>query len=327
MTALLSGAVFGAATIVAGVYSPAVIINQFKFQDWHMLQTFIGATASSAAIYKIAERLGYVSLRPRSSSPVGLFGQYDGNVMGGFLLGAGMAISGSCPGTVLAQLGAGLQTGVYALGGAIFGGIAWTGFLAQAAKAQKEKADVKPETKTLDEKLGFSKATTFVTFEGLCLSAIAVSVAYNTGSDWTLFSAGGGLFLGLAQLFSLLTRRSMLGVSGSYEEVGNHFWWLLGGADSASWPSSRQNMLFATGVASGAWAVAQNFPSLLAGSVVETEPRLAAAGGFIMVVGSRLAGGCTSGHGISGLSLMSTSSLVTMGTALAAGGLIAPLVH
>lgn len=47
MATLLSGAVFGAATVVAGVYSPSVIISQFKFEDWHMLQTFLGATASS----------------------------------------------------------------------------------------------------------------------------------------------------------------------------------------------------------------------------------------------------------------------------------------
>ncbi|KAJ3506195.1 hypothetical protein NM208_g16103 [Fusarium decemcellulare] len=94
MASLLSGAVFGAATVAAGVYSPSVIINQFKFDDWHMLQTFLGATASSAVIYKIAERLGYVNVKPRSSSPVGLFGQYDGNVIGGFLLGTDRAL---CP--------------------------------------------------------------------------------------------------------------------------------------------------------------------------------------------------------------------------------------
>ncbi|UPK97552.1 hypothetical protein LCI18_008487 [Fusarium solani-melongenae] len=327
MASLISGAVFGAATVVAGVYSPSVIINQFKFEEWHMLQTFLGAAATSAVVSKILEGTGYVNLKPRSSSPIGLFGQYDGNVLGGFLLGAGMALSGSCPGTVLAQVGAGLQTGFYALGGAVLGGIVWTGFLSKAVKAQKERTGVKPETVTLNEKLGVSKAATVILFETLCLSAIAASVVYTTGSDWTLFSAGSGLFIGFAQLFSILVRRSMLGVSGSYEEAGNHFWWLLKGADSASYPSSRQNMLFATGVAAGAWAISKNFPELLAASIVETEPRLAAIGGFVMVVGSRLAGGCTSGHGISGLSLLSTSSLVTIGTAFAAAGLIAPLVH
>ncbi|KAH7189306.1 uncharacterized protein B0J16DRAFT_112435 [Fusarium flagelliforme] len=324
MAALLSGAVYGASTIASGVFLPSKIIDQFKFQDWHMLQTSLGAVASSAIIYKIAERYGYVKLKPRSSSPIGLFGHYDGNVLGGFLLGAGMAFSGSCPGTLFAQVGAGLRTGLYALGGAIVGGIAYTGYVAQAAKAQREKADVKPETVTLDENLGLSKDTTVAVFESVCLSVIAASVAYTTGSDWTVFSAGGGLFIGFSQLFSILIRRSMLGISGSYEEVGNHFWWLTRGS---SWPSSRQNTLFAAGMASGAWAITKVFPSFVPRDAIEVNPWLAGTGGFLMIVGSRLAGGCTSGHGVSGLSMMSTSSLVTMSTAFAAGSLIAPLVH
>ncbi|KAF4993942.1 hypothetical protein FGRMN_6130 [Fusarium graminum] len=309
MAALLSGAVYGASTVAAGVFLPSTIINQFKFQDWHMLQTSLGAVASSAIIYKVAERYGYVKLKPRSSSPIGLFGHYDGNVLGGFLLGAGMALSGSCPGTLFAQVGAGLRTGIYALGGAIAGGIAYTGYVAQAAKAQREKADVKPETVTLDENLGLSKDTTVAIFESACISAIAASVVYTAGSDWSLFSAGGGLFIGVSQLFSILIRRSMLGISGSYEELGNHFWWLT------------------KGMATGAWAITKVFPSFVPGDVVETEAWLAASGGFLMIVGSRLAGGCTSGHGVSGLSMMSTSSLVTMSTAFAAGSLIAPLAH
>ncbi|VZI17645.1 unnamed protein product [Fusarium fujikuroi] len=306
MAALFSGAVYGASTIAAGVYLPSTIIDQFKFQDWHMLQTSLGAVASSAIIYKIAERYGYIKFKPRSSSPIGLFGQYDGNVIGGFLLGAGMALSGSCPGTLFAQVGAGLRTGFYTLGGAILGGLAYTGYVAQAAKTQREKADVQPETVTLDENLGLSNDTTVALFESVCLSII------------------GGHFTLLAVLFSILVRRSMIGISGSYEEVGNHFWWLT---RDAPWPTSRQNTLFAVGMTSGAWVLAKVLPSFVKGHVVETEPLLAGVGGFLMIVGSRLAGGCPSGHGVSGLSLMSTSSLVTMSTAFAAGSLVAPLFH
>jgi uncharacterized membrane protein YedE/YeeE len=279
-------------------------------------------------VYKLAEGLGYLTLKPRSSSPLGIFSQYDGNIIGGLLLGAGMAISGSCPGTVLAQSGAGLKTGFYGLGGAVLGGIVYTGFVAKAIKWQKERTGVKPETVTLDQQLGLSSTATLVLFETLAVSAIAASVIYgNDSSDFTLFSAGSGLFLGFAQLFSILTRKSMLGVSGSYEEAGNHFWWLLGGADRNSFPASRQNMLFASGVAAGAWIIAQKAPSLLAEGLVETAPGLAVAGGVLMTVGARVAGGCTSGHGISGLSLFSVSSLVTIASVFLAGGLLAPLVH
>ncbi|KAF7548593.1 hypothetical protein G7Z17_g6961 [Cylindrodendrum hubeiense] len=328
MATLLSGAVFGAATVAAGIVQPSTIIAQFKFEDWHMLQTFLGATASSAVIYKVAESLGYVSLKSRSSSPIGLFSQYDGNIIGGCMLGAGMAMSGSCPGTLFAQSGLGLQTGFYALGGAILGGIVHVGIVSKAIKWQKEKTGVKPHAISLDKQLGVSKGSTLFLFEAVALSVIAASVIFTNGSsDWTLFSAGSGLFLGLAQLFSILTRKSMLGVSTSFEEIGSHFWWLVQGADSNSWPSSHQNILFATGAAVGAWVLAQNVPSLVADKAIETAPVLAVAGGFIMAIGSRIAGGCTSGHGVSGLSLLSTSSLITIVSLFTAGGLIAPLVH
>ncbi|KAI5463785.1 hypothetical protein BGZ63DRAFT_413296 [Mariannaea sp. PMI_226] len=325
---LVTGAVFGAATVAAGVYSPSLIISQFKFEDWHMAQTFIGATASSALVYKIAELLGYISLKPRSSSPIGIFSQYDGNIIGGALLGAGMAISGSCPGTVFAQIGTGLQTGYYALAGAVLGGIAFTGIISKAIKWQKEKTEVKPETTTLASQLGLSNTAVFLLFETLAISALAASVFLGKGSSqWTLFSAGSGLLIGFAQFVSILTRKSMLGVSTSYEEIGHHFWWLLRGADRNSFPSSRQNMLFASGVAAGAWGIAHAAPELLSKHIIETEPGLAVAGGFLMVVGARVAGGCTSGHGISGLSLFSVSSLVTITTTFLAGGLLGPLLH
>jgi len=46
-TSLLSGAAFGAALVAAGVYKPSVIISQVKFENYHMLQAFLAATASS----------------------------------------------------------------------------------------------------------------------------------------------------------------------------------------------------------------------------------------------------------------------------------------
>lgn len=47
MATVLSGASFGAAMIAAGFYNPAVVISQLKFENWHMVQAFLAATASS----------------------------------------------------------------------------------------------------------------------------------------------------------------------------------------------------------------------------------------------------------------------------------------
>lgn len=42
-------------------------------------------------------------------------------------------------------------------------------------------------------------------------------------------------------------------------------------------------------------------------------------GGVSMVFGARMAGGCTSGHGISGMSTLSVSSIVTVASIFAGG--------
>lgn len=47
-TTLVSGAAFGAALVAAGVHQPAVILGQLKFENWHMLETFLAAAASSS---------------------------------------------------------------------------------------------------------------------------------------------------------------------------------------------------------------------------------------------------------------------------------------
>lgn len=49
-TTALSGAAFGAALVAAGVYQPSVIIAQLKFENWHMIQAFLAAAASSTYV-------------------------------------------------------------------------------------------------------------------------------------------------------------------------------------------------------------------------------------------------------------------------------------
>lgn len=267
--------------------------------------------------------MGYLTLKPRSTSPLGLFAKYDGNIIGGALLGAGMALSGACPGTMIVQIGAGVRTGVFALAGAVLGGIIYTGFVGPAVKKQNDTEGTKPEVSTLNGGLGMSKTATIALFETLCIALIATTTLLTPAAPEPLIPGYiGGLLIGSAQIFSLITRRSMMGISGSYEEVGKYFWWLLSGAQSASKPGYG-NIVFGSGVLAGAYGLAKAMPELVEGPVAEVSPGLAVAGGCLMIVGSRVAGGCTSGHGISGISLLSTSSVVTITSAFAAGAAVA----
>jgi uncharacterized membrane protein YedE/YeeE len=69
---------------------------------------------------------GLVSLHPKEL----IIGQ---TVVGGLLLGAGIAVAGACPGTVLAQLGAGYKDAWAVLAGGISGAMAYGYFEAPLA--------------------------------------------------------------------------------------------------------------------------------------------------------------------------------------------------
>ncbi|KAK6219522.1 YeeE/YedE family protein [Colletotrichum tabaci] len=328
-TTVLSGAAFGAALVAAGVYQPSVIIAQLKFENWHMVQAFLAAAASSTLIVLTLDNLGYVRPKPRSPSRLGLFSQYDGNILGGAILGAGMAISGSCPGTVLAQIAVGTKSGVYVLAGAAAAGIAWTGSLQKLITSNTAAAGPENPRLTVYERVGVSRAVTFVGFEALFAGIVYATMKYTPASPYAVVAPTvGGLVIGLAQLFSLLTRKSMLGVSTSYDEIGRYFWWAARGGGEKGKPASYGNILFSASLAAGAWALAKAYPDFALGAAdTAVSPSLAAAGGFLIGLGSRIAGGCTSGHGLSGVSVFSTASFVTVISMFGAGALVAPYFY
>lgn len=239
-----------------------------------------------------------------------------------------MALSGSCPGTLFAQMAAGVHTGFYALNGAVIGGIIWTGLLSQSVAQRRQTKSLKPEASAIYQQLGISRAAALVLFETVFVGVIAATMVYTPPFPGTKMSgAAGGLLIGLSQLFSLITRRSMVGISGSYEELGNLFWSKVKGGDAQTKPKSLQNVLFAVSAGIGALVAAKSFPEFTARAAFEAPPLLATIGGTLMVIGARLAGGCTSGHGISGISLLSTSSIITIASTFAMGSVVANVVY
>ncbi|KAL2257740.1 hypothetical protein VTK26DRAFT_9229 [Humicola hyalothermophila] len=352
MENVLSGAAMGAALTAAGVYQPAVILAQFNFSDFSMLQTFLTAAAGSTLLVTLSQTLRLTSLPPRPpSSVLGLF-RLDGNLVGGALLGTGMAVSGACPGTVLAQLGVSagaggggtIRSGKYALAGGVLAGWAWSSVLGgrkgggraretgevlvegqgQEEGREKEKKEKKKgkAAETVYEALGFSRGAVFIGFEVVCAAALVALARYapspGGGEKWPVSPVVGGLCMAAAQLVSLVLRRSLLGASTSFEELGGGIGRLLKGEKFGSYG----NVLFSAGVVGGAWLLSTMVPALGPTREAAISPLRAALGGFMIILGSRMAGGCTSGHGISGLSLMSLSSFLTVAATFGAGGLV-----
>lgn len=131
--------------------------------------------------------------------------------------------------------------------------------------------------------------------------------------DWTHFtpwaSLAGGVLLGLASALFILLNGRVLGISG-----------ILGGllrprAGDAGWRITFVAGLLAAPVV---W-------SLFAAPVIpriEAGPALLVIAGLLVGWGTRYGSGCTSGHGVCGLSRLSPRSLVAtlafMGTGFAA---------
>jgi len=48
LTQTLAGSAFGAALTASGVWKPAIILDQMRFHDLHMLKVFMTASSASA---------------------------------------------------------------------------------------------------------------------------------------------------------------------------------------------------------------------------------------------------------------------------------------
>jgi uncharacterized membrane protein YedE/YeeE len=320
MSALLlsvaSGSIFGGALTASGVYSPSVIISQLRLGNFHMIKSFVAASACSALIVLAANRARYAKLSHRTDSSYGWFMRYDANVVGGIMQGTGMALTGACPGTVLVQLMTGVESAWNVAAGCILGGIA---FVKVGQRLRRNNATTEPSKlpakHTVQDSLGISTTSTVLIYELLCLLMITAATYLAPTRDHWLNPIVGGILIGVAQATSVLFTRKTLGVSSAYEDVGKYFWSLFDGIKKPA----ANNVAFAAGVMAGAKIISQYIPVASEASGFTVSPLAAVLGGFLLIFGGRLAGGCPSGHGISGMATMSWSSFVTVASMFGSG--------
>jgi len=118
LTGLSMGVVFGIALEKSRVFEPGVILGQFQLRNFIMLKVFLTASATGLIALALLNGMGAVDLHPKATF-------YAANLIGGLIFGAGMALAGACPGTVLAQIGAGYKDAWAVLIGGIAGAFAF----------------------------------------------------------------------------------------------------------------------------------------------------------------------------------------------------------
>jgi hypothetical protein len=116
---LLMGVVFGFALEKARVFEPGVIVGQMQLRNFIMLKVFLTAVATGAVVLAALNGFGLVKLAPKATL-------YGADIVGGLILGMGIALAGACPGTVMAQIGAGYRDAVVTLIGGIAGAVAYS---------------------------------------------------------------------------------------------------------------------------------------------------------------------------------------------------------
>jgi hypothetical protein len=115
---LAMGIVFGFALEKSRVFEPGVIVGQMQLRNFIMLKVFLTAVATGAVVLAAMHGFGLVKLAPKAAL-------YAADIVGGLILGAGIALAGACPGTVLAQIGAGYRDAIVTLVGGIGGAVAY----------------------------------------------------------------------------------------------------------------------------------------------------------------------------------------------------------
>lgn len=128
--------------------------------------------------------------------------------------------------------------------------------------------------------------------------------------DWLHFtplaSLGGGILIGLAAAFLLLANGRIAGVSG-----------IAGGLLRPARGDIGWRLAFLLGLVCAplTWLVFGAMPP----AQIDHSPALLTVAGLLVGIGTRYGSGCTSGHGVCGISRLSPRSLAATGCFVLAG--------
>lgn len=167
---------------------------------------------------------------------------------------------------------------------------------------------------------------------------------YLNKKAWSPYWAG--LVIGLLQIPAFLLMDTALGASSAYVKIVGHLAVMVDPAVAdikyfAKYMASQKyvwQLALIIGIALGAFvsmrlsgakrkAVSPIWGQVMGTTSLPSRAVFAFIGGFLMLFGARLAGGCTSGHGISGLAQFAAGSSIAVAGMFAGGIALAMLLR
>jgi uncharacterized membrane protein YedE/YeeE len=313
LVTLILGFLFGAILQSARLNKYNTISGMARLENFTVAKAILVAVGLGAILLNIEINLGYASYHVK---PLIL----GGVALGGILFGIGMAILGYCPGTMAISLGEGSLDALVGIVGGISGGIVYTLALPSV------KGLLGPDLGkiSLQSVLGNGAMFYAVLF---IFGAFLVAVTFwlnklENKKDYRWLYAGALLAVLAGIVFATGVADRPVGASTTYPYVGDAICGLT------------QNDYFQSIQKPGHWELIFLSGAFLSGviiSVLRKDFRIqlihsgwektegnspvkrivwAFVAGFIMLFGARMAGGCTSGHVISGGMQVAFSSLL-----------------
>ncbi|MEQ8168647.1 MAG: DUF6691 family protein [Candidatus Eremiobacterota bacterium] len=117
---LFFGILFGFILSRVGATQYDLIANMFLLKNLHLMGVIGGGVVVGAIGIQIIKR-AHLKTITGEEIKISPKDRHWGNVIGGLIFGIGWGITGSCPGTILTQLGEGKLAALFTLAGMILG--------------------------------------------------------------------------------------------------------------------------------------------------------------------------------------------------------------
>jgi uncharacterized membrane protein YedE/YeeE len=310
---LILGFLFGAILQYAKLNKFNVISGIAILENFTVAKAIAIAIGVGAILINIEIAMGFASYHVKPF----LLG---GIIIGGLIFGIGMAILGYCPGTLAISMGEGSVDAFIGIIGGLTGGVFYTLILPFIEPALGPNLGAVSLNSLIGNNVLFFIILIFAGALFIAISFLLHKYDKEKSRNW-IFSGIALAVLNVIIFSSSITDR-VIGASSTYPYLGNLI------------IHNTSNEYFNKISASGHWELiflAGAFAAGLIISLIKKDFKIrlihdnwlkykgpsiykraiwSFAGGFLLIIGARLAGGCTSGHVLSGGMQLSISSLV-----------------